>query len=334
MKIAVIGAGAIGTLVAGYLAQKGKEVMLVCHPEQLASIREKGITIDGVRGKLNVSVETQPILSRQADFIILAVKTQDVVKAAIENQRHIQQAIVLTTQNGVQADNLLSKIVDKNNIISSIVMFGATYVGPGSVVHNFERSWILGKPFGPNDTSVQNVRDILSDTFTIEESEDIMGMKYLKIFLNANNCITAILGISMQEAFKDLDVSRLAVSIWKEGLEIVNKSGIKLASLPDFPLERLHKLAAMPIAEAAKIFSQIMISLSKEPLYGSILQSIQRGKTSEIDYINGEFITIAKKNNLNSPLNEKLVEMVHQVEKRHAFFSKEDLISTTEGLVN
>jgi 2-dehydropantoate 2-reductase len=77
-----------------------------------------------------------------------------------------------------------------------------------------------------------------------------------------------------------------------------------------------------------------MSKLSREPLYGSILQSIKRGRASEIDYINGEFANIAKGNNLRVPLNEKLIEMVHQVEKTNRFFSKKELIQQVKGLVN
>ncbi len=333
MTIAVIGAGAIGSLVAGYLANKGRDCLLVCHPEQLAAIRERGLSIDGAKGKLQVNLEVQPILTRAVDLVILAVKTQDVVKAAIENQRYINESVVLTTQNGVQADNLLSKIVDKNNIISSIVMFGATYLEPGKIVHNFEGSWIVGKAFNSNDETVHKIRDILNEAFSVVETEDIAAMKYLKIFVNANNCIPAILGMSMQEAFKDLRISRIAISVWKEGLNVINNSGITLKSLPDFPLERLTKLTAMALDEAAKIYSGIMLNLSQEPLYGSILQSIKRGRTSEIDFINGEFVNIAKKINLNAPLNEKLVEMVHNVEKNNTFFSTEELIHAAQELI-
>lgn len=334
MKIAVIGAGAIGSLVAGYLVQKQEDVVLVCHPEQLSAIRENGLTIDGVRGNFQIDLEAQPILSRENDLVILAVKTQDVVKSAIENQRYLKDSLVLTTQNGVQADNLLSKIVDKNNIISSIVMFGATYLQPGKIVHNFEGNWILGRMFGKNDDAVTKIQETLNKIFPVVLSEDILGMKYLKIFVNANNCIPAILGVSMQEAFSDLEISRIAISIWKEGLGIIGKSGIQLKSLPDFPLERLQKLTSMPSDEAAKILSGIMVNLSKEPLYGSILQSIKRGRTSEIDFINGEFVNIAKNFETSAALNEKLVEMVHSVEKTNIFFSKEALIQETKPFLS
>jgi 2-dehydropantoate 2-reductase len=125
----------------------------------------------------------------------------------------------------------------------------------------------------------------------------------------------------------------VSIGIWQEGLRVVNKAGIKLISLPDFPLENLMKLAGMPSGQSAKIFSGIMTNLSKEPLYGSILQSIKRGRPTEIDYINGEFVALAKKNNLNAPLNKKLVEIVHRVEKTNKFFSKEELINQTSKLI-
>jgi 2-dehydropantoate 2-reductase len=121
------------------------------------------------------------------------------------------------------------------------------------------------------------------------------------------------------------------MAIWKEGLGVVEKSAVRLASLPDFPVERLTKLAALPLEEGAKIFSGIMMSLSREPVYGSVLQSIKRGKTSEIDYINGEFVAAAKKHNMSAPLNESLVAMVHQVENSGKFFTKDELVSQTKG---
>lgn len=331
MRIAVIGAGAIGNLVAGYLKAKGEEVSLVGHRPSVEAIKENGLQISGVRGSLNIKMDIAEKLNYNPDLTILATKTQDIDEALNENKPFIKDTAILTTQNGVRADELISKYLPQENIISSIVMFGATYLEPSRVVHNFEGSWVIGRAFARNNEQVVEISRVLDKAFPVILSEDIKGMKYLKIFVNANNCIPAILGLSMQEAFKDIAISRIAMGIWREGLEVVEKCNIKLVSLPDFPLERLVKLTSMPIDEAAKIYSGIMLNLSKEPLYGSILQSIKRSKPSEIDYINGEFVRLANKNNFSAPLNEKLVKMVHQVEKTNRFFSKEQLLN--EGLV-
>jgi len=334
MKIAVIGAGAIGNLVAGYLKLKGQDVFLIGRNDTVGVIKEKGLQISGVRRNFNISIDVSERLSRDSDLVILATKTQDVEAAIKENLSFVEGAAILTTQNGIQAENIVAKYISKENVISSIVMFGATYLEPGKVVHNFEGNWIMGRMFGENDGHITKVSEVLNKAFPTVVAENIQGMKYLKIFVNANNCIPAILGRSMQEAFSDIDISRISIAIWQEGLDIISPSGIDLVSLPDFPLERLIKLTSMPITEAARIFSGIMTNLSKEPLYGSILQSIKRGKPSEIDYINGEFVRLAKDNNLASPLNKKLVKMVHSIEQTKRFFTKDELLNKTKGMLN
>jgi len=334
MQIAVIGAGAIGNLVAGYLKLKGQDVFLVGRNDSVGTIREKGLQISGVRNNFNIKINTFERLGQNSDLVILATKTQDVEATLKQNLRFFENATILTTQNGVRADSIVSQYIPKENIISSIVMFGATYLEPGKVVHNFEGSWIIGRIFGKNNGQIAKVSEVLNKIFPTLVAENIQGMKYLKIFINANNCLPAILGVSMQEAFSDIDISRISIALWKEGFKITSHSGITLVSLPDFCVERLTKLILMPISEAATIFSGIMTGLSKEPLYGSILQSIKRGRTSEIDYINGEFVRLAKDNHLSVPLNKKLVKMVHEVEETKRFFSKEELLYKTKGLVS
>lgn len=334
MKIVVIGAGAIGCLVAAYLKQKDEEVTLVGSSRCVKAIRNKSIAISGVRGDFQVRVGITDTLSYIPDLVILATKTQDIDAALKDNYRLLQNSLLVTVQNGVQADNLAAKYIPKDKIFSSIVMFGATSLEYGKIVHNFEGSWVLGSLFNPGPTeTLLSLSLVLDKAFPVIISQDIKGMKYLKIFINANNCLPAIIGKSMQEVFSDVAISRISVAIWKEAFNIIDKIGIKLVSLPGFPLENITKLTSMPVEQAAHIFSSMMVNLSKEPLYGSILQSIKRNRLSEIDYLNGEFVRLAKENYLPSPLNKILVEMVHQVEENKKFFSKENLIQRTKELI-
>ncbi len=333
MKIAVIGAGAIGCLVAGYLKHQNADVLLIGRPESIKAVKENGLAVSGVRGNISVRIEAAEKLDREADLVILAVKTQDVQTALKENAEGLRKALLLTTQNGIRADHIAAQYVNPDRIVTSIVMFGATLLTAGTVVHNFEGSWILGSIFGKPDEKLLSLKNTLDAVFPSVVAGDIKGMKYLKVFVNANNCIPAILGVSMQEAFAEPFISRVAVAIWKEGMDIVSRSGTHLEDLPDFPVLRLSRLTSIPVEEAAKIFSGIMTNLSKEPLYGSILQSIKRGRASEIDYINGEFVALAKDHDLNAPLNERLVAMVHQVEREKSFFTRQEFLSAVKGLV-
>ena len=334
MRIAVIGAGAIGCLVAGYLKQKGEEVTLVGRSQEVKVIKENGLAISGVRGNFLVRIDISESLSYIPDLAILTTKTQDIDSLLQGSPYLLQSSLILTTQNGAQADNLVAQYLSREKIISSILMFGSTYLEPGKVAHNFEGSWILGSFFKFKLTeALISLSLVLNKAFPTIIAEDILGMKYLKIFVNANNCLPAIMGKSMQEVFSDLDISRISIAIWKEAFEIIDRLGINLVSLPGFPVENLTQLTSMSSTPAAQIFSGIMHNLSKEPLYGSILQSIMRGKLSEIDYINGEFVRLAEENNMCVPLNKVLVEMVHQVEKSHKFYSRDDLIEKTKAFV-
>lgn len=325
-KIAIIGGGAIGCLMAGYLAQVGEEVLLVGKKDQVSSINEKGLTIEGgVSGKKTVSVKAVERLEEPVDFVVLAVKTQDVMSALEQHELHLLSSPVVTIQNGVRADKIVSQRIEPERIISSIVMFGATYLKPGEVVHNFEGDLILGSYLGGSDKRVKEVARIMGKVFSVVVSEDIVGMKWLKLFVNLNNYLPALIGKSMQESFADLDMCTIGITSLREGLQLVDSAGITLHSLPTYPEDRLRKLTSLPIEESAKIFSQIMTNLSKEPLYGSILQSIRRNKPSEIDYINGEFVSLAREKGGSAPLHEKVVEMVHQVEERNSFFSPEEV---------
>lgn len=332
MQIAVIGAGAIGGLVAGYLKHKGQDVFLVGRAESVSAITKDGLRISGSRGNLSVHIDIFTRLNKAVDVVILAVKTQDIEKVLRENLQYLKTAAVVSTQNGIQADTMLAKHLPKENLISSIVMFGSTYVEPGKIVHNFEGAWIVGRPFVKNDDMLKNLSAVLDKIFPTVISDDIAGMKWLKLFVNANNCVPAILGKSMQETFSNVELCKLSMRIWQEGLTIIKKCGITLVSLPDFPLERLIKLTSLPLDESAKIYSGIMTNLSRQPLYGSILQSIKRNRNSEIDYINGEFVALAKASGIEAKLNERLVSLVHKVERSRRFLTPHELIKNLSDI--
>lgn len=325
LKICVIGPGAIGGAVAACLKAKRRDVFVVGRSEQARAINMNGLRVEGVKGNILVALKAKEKLEEKVDLIILAVKTQDIKEVIDKNRIFFQGTPILTAQNGVRADKILSMALGEKNIISSIVMFGATYLKPGLITYNFDGSWIIGRPFGPNDDKVKEIADELSPAFNMVISEDITAMKWTKLFVNLNNCVPALLGKSMQETFINLDMSKLSILLLKEAFNVVDKAGVKLINLPDFDLEKFRGLMQMPPEEAAKIFSSIMVNLSKEPLYGSILQSIKRGRLSEIDYINGEIVTLSRFGSVGAELNSRATRLVHKVEKNNKFLTVEEV---------
>jgi 2-dehydropantoate 2-reductase len=330
MKIAIIGPGAIGGLIAAYLKQAGGDVFVVGRTPAIEAINKTGIVVSGCRGDLRINLPAYDRLTQKVDLIILAVKTQDIKETIEKNSKYFKDALIITTQNGLRAEEIVAEYTDKEKIISTIVMFGATYLEPGKVTHNFEGKWVIGRYNGRADEVIKNTANVLGKIFPIVVSDNIQGMKWLKVFVNANNCIPACLGLSMQECFSDTRIGQIGMRIWQEGLRVVQAAGRELVSLPDFGVEKITRLADLPPIEGAKIYAGIMAGLSKQPLYGSILQSIKRGRPSEIDYINGEFVRLAKTCQISAPINEKIVELVHQVENTGKFFSKEDFLKIAD----
>ncbi len=328
MRIAVIGAGAIGSVVAGYLVKSGqdaKDVLLVGRSGQVDAVNKSGLRIKSSDGEETIRLRAAVKLDDAYDLVIFTVKTQDIEQAYQDNHTFLENGLVMTTQNGVQADNLLSFHIEPVRMISSIVMFGVTYTQPGEITFNFPGDWIIGKPYTANDEQVHKIADIFRKAFPVEVSPNIMGMKWLKLFVNFNNCIPALIGKSMQETFSDMDFCKLSVRLLKEGVAVVREAKMELASLPKFPVERIFGLAEMPEEQAAGIMNKTLTNLSKEPLYGSILQSILRKRSSEIDFINGEITQIAKSIRMKSPLNRKIVDLVHQVEQEWKFFEPQEI---------
>lgn len=324
MKIAIIGAGAIGSVAAALLTKTGADITLVGKQDQAEAINKKGLKLSGVINE-TIPVKAVTQLDQRYDLVIFTTKSQDLEAAYQHNVDFMEECLVLTSQNGVQSDTILGSHFDREKMFSSIVMFGATYIKPGEVTYNFPGDWIIGKPYSPIDPKTHEIADILKKAFNVVITEDIVGMKWTKLFVNFNNCIPALLGKSMQETFADMDFCHLSIKLLKEGFGIIKAANIELVSLPQFSTEKISGLVGMPENQAAAIINKTLTSLSKEPLYGSILQSIMRGRTSEIDFINGEVVHLARQIRREAPLNEKIVEMVHQVENTDTFFKPDEV---------
>ncbi len=313
MKIAIMGAGAIGSVLGSCLAEAGEDVLLIGRKGNVDAINKNGLQIEGVRGRKNIRIKADTRLNEKPEMLFLSVKTQDIPEACKAIAPMTEDSIIVTMQNGVKADVLAAENLDRRDIISSVVMFGATYIEHGKFIHNFEGDFIIGNAFSKNDEIVNTTASVLNKFSRTHISDNIHGVHWTKLLLNLNNCIPAITGKTMQESFADMEQAKFGFNLIKEGMAVIDKAGIRLSDLPDLPLEKLRGLLSAPIDEGAVIFSHIMQGLSKEPLYGSILQSIKRGRATEIDYLNGEIVELGKRINLPTPYNSKAVEMVHGI---------------------
>ena len=327
MKIAVIGAGAIGCVAGAMLHEKGHAVTLVSRdPRQVRAINHNGLSIDGIAGGRNYVIYAARTLEFMPDLTLIAVKTQD-MEAACRQMAGMGDFPVLTMQNGLMADEIAGRILGSKRIVSSVVMFGATYKEPGRVTYNFPGGLVIGKAFGRDGGGiVEKVGKILSAAFEVHVTENIQAVHRAKLILNLNNAVACILGKDLQETFSEDEVCSLGLSLMREAWDVFEAAGSEMADLPDLPLEKLKSLLCAPKEIGPKIYGNIMRGLSHLPLPGSVLQSVMRGRDSEVDYLNGEVVREADRTGREARLNGKAVELVKEIEKTNRYLSVDEML--------
>ena len=329
-RIAVIGSGAIGSMIGGLLSKAGEDVTLVGRKAHIETINKNGLTIDGVLGVMRVRVNALEHLDFKPDLVLLAVKTQDVEAAVHEIKPFVFDVPVVTMQNGVRSDDLVAGVLGKANIISGVVLFGSTFLEPGRVTYSPKGMLGLGEAFTTNGKRLESIASVLNKAIPTHIVKDIHGAHWTKLIMNLNNAIPAITGRSVQEIGARPELRRLSSLLIKEGLHIMERAGIKLSSLPSLPILILKTLLNMPLPVTSQVLGLLSKSMGTLPVMGSTLQSIQRGKNTEIDFLNGEIVTFGKKLGIPTPYNTCIVNMVHQVEATAKFLTVDELMVAVE----
>lgn len=325
MRIAVIGAGAVGSVIGGLLARAGEDVTLIGRELHVSAINAHGLLIDGALGEIRVPVAARERLDFSPDLALLGVKIQDIEATIRDAQPHIASTTILTLQNGVRADDLLANLVDKANILSGVVVFGAIYLEPGKVTYSPAGSLVVGNPFGPVTTNLREVAETLNKGLPTHVSEDIRGAHWTKLIINENNALPAITGLSLQQVNSYPQLRRLSVLLMREAVNTMTAAGIGLGQLPGVPTNLIQTLLRMPMPAASALPRLLSRAMGETPFLGSTLQSLKRKKSTEIDYLNGEIVALGKKLGRATPYNTTIVNLTHQVEATGEFLSTDEV---------
>lgn len=329
-KIVVIGAGAIGSIVGGLLSKAGYDVTLIGRKDNVDEINQHGLIIDGIFGEMKIDIKAKECLSFKPDIVFLAVKTQDVKTAIEENKLFISNSIIVTMQNGMESDKIVASILGQDNIFSSVVFFGGNFLESGKVTlinYNKKGSLVVGRAFGDENETTKKIIDILNEALPTKGTSNIVGAHWTKLIFNQSNAIPAVTGIPMQEIVKNKKLVKLQIMLMKEAFYIVEKSGATPYSLPGAPISFIKFLLNLPLIFSIPLFRLQANFLGNLPSPGSTLQSINRNKSTEIDYLNGEIVRLGEKIKTPTPYNSVIVNLVHKVSKSKRFFSADEIWS-------
>lgn len=319
MKYAVIGLGAIGSIIGGLLTKSGEDVVLIGKKNQVKIINKKGIRIFGMNESIlveNVNASIDLATLSNIDVVIICVKSQDTQNLANDLKKFINKStLIISLQNGVRNLEILRHTIG-NKAVSGTILFNALYSRPGEVELTMNGGLLLEADNLSFDTVNSLVKSLKKEGLESKIVDDMESYTWSKLIVNLQNVITALTGQTIKESILDKNSREVLIATMREGINIVEQSGISLKTLPDIdPIKTVRRLSLFN-STLLKIGSRIMKLRSNART--SMWQSLSRGKPTEIDYINGEILILARKNNLQAPINKRLVELIKKAEKIHA----------------
>jgi 2-dehydropantoate 2-reductase len=325
MRVAIIGAGAIGSVIGGLLARAHEDVTLIGRRPHVDAVNRNGLRIDGALGTMQVRVRAAELRDFRPDLAMLTVKTQGVAATAREVSPYVAGVPVVTMQNGVRSDQLVADVLGTEDILSCVVLFGATFLEPGSVTYSPQGTLVLGAPFGPIDERTRTVAAILNKAVPTHLTANIAGAHWMKLIINENNALPAVTGLSIQDVNRQPALRKLSVLMMREAAATIAAAGIKLVSLPGVPSTALLAMLRLPLPAASRLLGLLSQSLGRTPALGSTLQSVRRGEATEIDYLNGEVVGLGRRTGTPTPYNAAVVKLVHEVEATGTFLTTEEV---------
>jgi 2-dehydropantoate 2-reductase len=295
MNIVVFGAGAIGSLFGGLLS-KHNPVILIGRTSHVQAIQQNGLQITG-KTQLKRSIRARDSiddLSFSPDLILLTVKSYDTEAACDQIRQLVQdQTIVLSLQNGLDNLEKIERTIDKKHILAGVTTQGAFYIQPGSIMHTGSGMTYLGEIDGRESKRLPLLLQMFNKSgIKTQESRNIKEEIWKKAIINSSiNPLTGVLGCKNGYLLKNPVLEKIVESVCMESSSIASSKGI-LVSARD-----MLRMTKEVINETAENFS-------------SMLQSIQQGKKTEIDSINGVLIRVGTEQKIKTSLNQILYELI------------------------
>ena len=313
MRIAVIGAGAVGGAIAARLVGCGFEVEVTARGAQLAAIRHGGIRLRGMWGSVDAAVTASAKLSTRPDFAIFTTKAHDAEAAMLANTATLNGVPLLVIQNGLEGIETARRVLPESTISGGLAMFAASYLSPGEVTITAHGPTFIG-----GEGAVEAAQ-LLGHAIAVDLVPDFEGAQWTKLVVNQVNALPAITGMSAQATIRSQPLRRMLVDSMRETVHVGLAKGVHFATLSGLSHALLRLFAAAPwwIAQLVPLLMARRMGPVANP--GSTLQSIRRGQLSEIDYLNGAVVKAGARVGVDTPVNARLVALVHEVERTGEF---------------
>jgi len=315
MRVAVVGAGALGSVFGGFLALNGHQVTLLGRPWHLEEVKKKGLRIEGIWGRHLVKdmdlAFTPGELAPVYDLVLITVKAYDTLAAAdIAKQLVREDGLVLSLQNGIGNGEILERVIGRTLCAVGRVIFGAEIVSPGVVKVTVCADDVLVGPLGDGYPAsrilvIRNMAKIISDSgVPCRYSESVQVSMWAKAVYNcALNPLGALLGATYGELADDENCRSIMNGVIRECIGVAKAQGVVL------PWQDAE--------EYQTEFYENLIPPTRDHR-ASMLQDLERGKPTEIDALNGLIVFYGKMVDVETPVNRILTGLIKAKEKMHS----------------
>jgi 2-dehydropantoate 2-reductase len=295
MKIAVMGAGAVGCYYGGMLARAGHEVALVARPQHVEAVKRSGLRLEtnAFDEHVRMQASTQSEAIRDAGLVLFSVKSPDTEAAGNALAPFLaREASILTLQNGVDNAERLAATLGRE-VIAATVYVAVEMAGAGHVRHHGRGELVIG---------ASNASPAIAALFRaagvpVEISENVLGALWAKLIVNcAYNALSAITQLPYGRLVEGAGIPKVMDDVVDECLAVARAAGVRLPA-------DMH--------EATRRIAQTMPGQ-----FSSTAQDLARGKKTEIEHLNGIVVRKGEALGVATPVNRTLLALVRLLEKR------------------
>lgn len=298
MKIGIIGIGAVGGYFGAKLAKAGQDVTFIGKEKTVEYIQKNGLKIKSYKGDFEIKKPkiAHPFEAiKDVDIILFCVKSYHTkLLAEALKPRISDNAIIVSLQNGVENEKVLSEVFGEDRVIGSVVYVSASVPKLGTIKHTGYGKVVFGELNGEMTPRLRELEKIFRDSeIPVGLTNDINKDLWKKLILNISyNGFTAIINSSLEKYPQILEAQECFYQLMKEAQLVANKEGIKIM---DKDVDDLMKVTK---------------SSSFTSFKTSTLQDIEQGKPLEIDDMQGIIIKTAQKHNIEVPMNKLLYSLL------------------------
>ena len=319
MRIAIYGAGSLGTILGAFINKAGVPIELinrnVAHVEAL---KAKGAQVVGtVQFCQPVTAYTPDEMNGQYDILFLMTKQQHNAEVVQMLKGFLApDGVLVTFQNGLP-EMQIAEVLGEEWVLGCTVAWGATLQAPGVCELTSEPdalSFSLGGISSQRNKHFNKVKELLEMMGTVDVEENFIGTRWSKLLINAAfSGMSAVLGCTFGEAAGNRQSRRIVQRIIKECIDVCAASGIRIEPVQGKDIVRL--LDYKNAVKKAFSFFIIPIAIRKHArLKASMLQDIEKGKLTEVDAINGVVCEAGRKCGVPTPMNDAVVSIIHRIE--------------------